>query len=84
MALQTLEEIQEQKSQLRASLEAKGEEIGALWTDLSTPKKANSKGELIASIISNGVTAFDAFMLVRKLIDRYGSLFGRRKKRKRR
>lgn len=80
----TIEEIKAKKQELSKSLHSKGDEIGTLWADLFVPRKANSKGELVATIISNGITAFDTFMLVRKLFDRYGHLFGRDKKKRRR
>ena len=47
---------------------------------LATPKEANTKGELIANLVSNSITAIDAFILVRKLMKTYGWLFGRRKR----
>ena len=46
-----------------------------------TPKSANTKGELVANIVSNSITAFDTFMLVRKLMGKYSGLFRRKKKR---
>jgi hypothetical protein len=35
----------------------------------------STKGEYIASIIANSITAIDAFLLVRKLMKNYGGLF---------
>jgi hypothetical protein len=35
---------------------------------------------MIAGLISNSITAIDAFLLVRKLIRNYGFLFGRKKR----
>ncbi len=78
----TLEYIEEQKLALSKAISKKGEEIGAVWHTLVTPKRATTKGELVTSIISNGITAFDTFMLVRKLMNRYGHLFSRRSKKK--
>lgn len=78
----TLEEIQARKSSLLTRIQERNEEIATLWEDVFIPKKASTKGELITTIISNSITAFDAFMLVRKLLRQYGSLFYRSKKRK--
>lgn len=78
----TLEEIQARKSSLLTRIHERNEEIETLWEDIFIPRKASTKGELITTIISNSITAFDAFMLVRKLLRQYGSLFYRSKKRK--
>lgn len=77
----TLEDVQLRKEELQAEIQKQNEEINVLWNELFIPRKANTKGELIANIISNSITAFDAFMLVRKLMNQYGSFFGRKKKR---
>lgn len=73
-----LDDILAKKTELSDRLREKREALGCLWSTLSTPKKANTKGEMIATIISNSITAFDAFMLVRKLMTQYGSLFSHR------
>ena len=77
----TLAEIQAHKDELRTEIRKKSEQIGTTWNSLFAPQKASTRGELVTSIISNSITAFDAFMLVRKLMSRYGSLFRGRKKR---
>ena len=41
-----------------------------------------SKGDYIASLVSNGFMALDAFLLARKLIKGYGYLFGKGKRKK--
>jgi len=78
----TLEDIALRKDELKAQLSDNSEKIGTLWRNLFVPQKANSKGELIANLIGNAITAVDAFLLVRKLMNTYGWLFGRRKKKK--
>lgn len=79
-----MEDIQRRKGELNAEIRKKRERIGGLWGDLFTPKPANNRGELAANIIGNCVTAFDTFMLARKLMLRYGHLFGRKKRKGRR
>lgn len=76
----TLEEITRHKEEISAELSKKGGDIHALWYSLATPKNASSKGELITNIISNSITAFDAFMLVRKLTRQYGHIFTRKRR----
>ncbi len=76
----TLEDIELRKDELRAELQGKSEQMGELWRDLTLPKPTNSKGELIANLISNSVTAIDAFLLVRKLMKTYSWLFQRKRR----
>ena len=75
----TIEEIQLRKSELNAEIQKSSQQIGDLWHELFLPKKASSKGEFIANIISNSITAIDAFLLVKKLINKYGWLIGKKK-----
>lgn len=76
----TLEEIQLRKQQLQSDIQAKNEHISTLWNNLTTPQPSTSKGELIANLVANSVTAIDGFLLVRKLLKTYGWLFKYKKK----
>ena len=76
----TLEDIELRKDELKTQLRGNSDKVGSLWHDLWVPKEANSKGEFIANLVSNSITAIDAFLLVRKLMKTYGWLFGRRKR----
>jgi hypothetical protein len=76
----TLEQIQQRKSELRAGIQQQSDQIGTLWRRITAPQETTSKGELIASLVSNSVTAIDGFLLVRKLMKTYGWIFKRRKK----
>lgn len=76
----TLEEIQLRKDELQAGIQQQNEQISTLWHDLTTPQESNSKGELLANLVANSVTAIDGFLLVRKLMKTYGSLFKRKKR----
>ena len=75
----TLEEIQKRKDELQADIRQESSQIGTLWHSLFDPKKASSKGELVANLLANSITAIDGFLLVRKLIKNYGFLFKRKK-----
>ena len=82
-AYTTLEQLQKRKEELRASLQGESQKIGELWHGLTAPKPDSSKGEMIASLVTNSITAIDAFLLVRKLMKTYGTignLFRRKKK----
>lgn len=76
----TLEDIQARKDELLTEIHKSNEQIGDLWNGLFVQKKASTRGELLTSIISKSITAFDAFMLVRKLVMQYGHLFRKTKK----
>jgi len=81
---QTLEEIQARKNELKASIQSDSQKIGELWHGLTAPQPANSTGELVANLVTNSVTAIDAFLLVRKLTRTYGTLFNLFRKKKKR
>ncbi len=75
-----LEDIALRKDELKAQLSDESEKIGTLWGELFVPQTPKAKGELIANLVGNAITAIDAFLLVRKLMNTYGWLFGRHKK----
>lgn len=82
----TLEELQLRREQLSEEIERESELIGVLWDELFHKKETSTKGQFVASIMANSVTAIDAFLLARKLMKNYGSvasLFGIGKKKKR-
>ena len=77
----TLEDIQRRKEDLAAAIQKDSDQFGTLWKSIfTTSKDAKSKGDWAAMIISNGITAVDTFLLVRKLMKSYGHLFGRKKR----
>ena len=83
----TLEEIQMRRDQLTESIEQDKVLIGNLWDELFTKREDATKGELIASIVTKSITAIDAFLMVRKLINNYGHVLsflglGSKKKKK--
>ena len=75
----TLEELRLRKEQLSDAIEHDNEKIATIWGDLFRKKEDSSKGEYIATLVANSITAIDAFLLVRKLMKNYSgvlSLFG--------
>ena len=76
----TLDDIQQRKDALQADIQKDSNRIGTLWHQLTDTQKSDSKGELIANLITNSITAIDAFLLVRKLMKSYRHLFGKKKK----
>jgi hypothetical protein len=79
-AYNTLEDIQQRKEELRTDIQLESRQMGDLWHDLTQPQEATSKGELIANLVANSITAIDAFLLVRKLMKTYGAFFRRKRK----
>lgn len=83
----TLEEIRLRKDQLSDAIERDSEKIGTMWNQLFVKQENTSKGEYIATIVANSVTAIDAFLLIRKLMKNHSGLFrffGKTEKKKRR
>ena len=80
MNYSSLEEIQSRKDELKATIDQQSGQISTLWHDLTTSTPAASKGEIVASVVSNSITAIDGFLLVRKIMKSYGFLFKRKKR----
>lgn len=76
----TLEELQQRKEALRADIQVESQKIGELWSGLTTSQPPSSKGEMIANLVTNSITAIDAFLLARKLMKIYGKYFQKKKK----
>jgi len=76
----SLEEIQTRKEELKDEIHQQSDQISTLWHDLVNPQESSSKGELVAHLISNSITAIDGFLLVRKLMKSYSYIFGRKKR----
>lgn len=73
----TLEEIQQRKEQLTEELQKDSTRFSTLWGQLFVKRKDVPKGEFIASMVTNSITAIDAFLLVRKLLKNYRHIFRR-------
>ena len=78
----TLDEIRERKDALLDEIQTDSEKVTALWNDTFVKRDETSKGDYIASLVSNGFMALDAFLLVRKLMKGYGYLFGKSRRKK--
>ena len=78
----TLEEIRERKLQLSEELNRDTTKMGMLWGKTFVKREDATKGEYVASMINNGILAFDAFMLIRKLKRNYNSLFVSKKRKR--
>jgi hypothetical protein len=80
----TLEEIRERKDALLDEIQEDKDKVSALWNQTFLKRDEVSKGDYIASLVSNGFMAVDAILLVRKLMKGYSSLFGKQKTKRRR
>ena len=78
----TLEEIRERKDALLDEIQKDKDKVSSLWNQTFLKRDEVSKGDYIASLVSNGFMAVDAILLVRKLMKTYGYIFNRKKKRK--
>ena len=75
----TLDEIRERKDELLDELQQDNTKMSTMWNQVFLKRENNTKTDYIASIVSNGIVAFDTFMLIRKLMKGYGFLFGKKK-----
>lgn len=76
----TLEEIRQRKDELLDQIQTDNKQFGTLWGELFVKRENSSKGDYIASLVTNSVTVIDLFLLYRKLKKNYGgilSLFGK-------
>ena len=78
----TLDEIRERKDALLDEIQKDSEKVTSLWNQTFLKRDESSKGDYIASLVSNGFMALDAFLLVRKLMKGYGYLFGKSRRKK--
>ena len=80
MNYKSLTEIQARKDELKTDIQQESDHITDLWHGLTASQQSSSKGELIAGLVSNSITAIDGFLLVRKLMKSYSHIFGRKKR----
>ncbi len=76
----TLEEIRLRKEELTTELQQDNAKFSSLWNQTFIKREGSTKGEYISGLITNSITAIDAFLLVRKLMKGYGNLFGKSSK----
>jgi hypothetical protein len=75
----TLDEIRLRKEEITEELERDNTQFTTLWNRTFIKREGNTKGEYIAGLITNSITAIDAFLLIRKLMKGYGGLFRKKK-----
>ena len=78
----SLDDIRQRKDELLEQIQEDNAKFTTLWDQVFVKKEGNSKGDYIASLVSNGFVAVDTFLLIRKLIKGYGYLFGNKKRKK--
>ena len=71
----TLEDIRQRKEELRRSIERDHQKMDKLWHRMFVKREQTTQGQFIASLISNGALAIDAFLMVRKLRKRHDGIF---------
>jgi hypothetical protein len=76
----TLEEIRLRKEELATELQQDNAKFSSLWNQTFIKREGSTKGEYISGLITNSITAIDAFLLIRKLMKGYGNLFGKSSK----
>lgn len=80
----TLEEIRLRKEELANAIQQDSTKFSSLWNQTFIKREGSTKGEYISGLIANSITAIDAFLLIRKLMKSYGTLFGKSEKKSKR
>jgi hypothetical protein len=78
----TLDEIRMRKDELLNELQQDNTKFTTLWNQVFLKREDNTKAEYITGLVTNGIVAFDTFLMIRKLMKNYGFLFGKKNKRK--
>ena len=78
----TLEDIRQRKDELLDQMQTDNKQFFTLWGSLFVKRENATRGDYIASLVTNSVTIIDLFLLYRKLRKNYGSIFALFKKRK--
>ena len=78
-AYRTLEEIRQRKDELLDQMQADNKQFTTVWNQIFVKRENNTKGDYIASLVTNSVTVIDLFLLFRKLRKNYKSLFGKKR-----
>ena len=72
----TLEEIRQRKDELLDQMQTDNKQFSTLWGEMFVKRENSSKGDYIASLVTNSVTVIDLFLLYRKLRKSYGGIMG--------
>ena len=80
----TLEEIRIRKDELISQIQEDNTKFTGLWNQTFIKRDGNTKGDYISGLIANSVTAIDIFLVVRKLMKNYKSIFGKSSSKKKR
>ena len=78
-AYRTLEEIRQRKDELLDQMQADNKQFTTVWNQIFVKRENTTKGDYIASLVTNSVTVIDLFLLFRKLRKNYKSLFGKKR-----
>ena len=78
-AYRTLEEIRQRKDELLDQMQADNKQFTTVWNQIFVKRENNTKGDYIASLVTNSVTVIDLFLLFRKLRKNYKSQFGKKR-----
>jgi hypothetical protein len=76
----TLDDIRLRKEQLYEELQKDNQQFSTLWNQVFVKRQDTTRSEFISSMVSNSITAVDAFLLVRKLVKNYRKLFGKKRR----
>ncbi len=73
----TLEDLQTRRDELADEIAEQDKKFSAMWQSLFVKREETTRTEFIGSMVTHGITAFDTFLLVRKLYKTYRGIFPR-------
>ena len=78
----TLEDLQARRDELSEEIAQQDKQFTTMWNSLFIKREEATRTEFLASMVTHGITAFDTFLLVRKLYKSYKGVFQWSKKKR--
>lgn len=78
----TLEDLQARRDELSDEIAQQDKQFTAMWNSLFVKREETTRTEFLASMVTHGFTAFDLFLMARKLYKTYRGVFQWSKKKR--
>ena len=78
----TLEDLQARREELSDEIALQDKQFTKMWNSLFVKREETTRTEFLASMVTHGITAFDTFLLLRKLYKSYRGVFRWSKKKR--
>lgn len=78
----TLEDLQARRDELSDEIAQQDKQFTAMWHSLFIKREETTRTEFFSSMVTHGITAFDLFLMARKLYKTYRGVFQWSKKKR--